>query len=175
MAHTAEPDISQSSPNQHDALKEAIVKELEEILKQAKVDQSLVEYFVLSEFGLDVAVFMQWLNRPSVRMLELKAFVGSRQGGVGFGNRYGVGPQVDLLLLGNTKLHLADQYIRWILVDGTKPFGTKRFAIFNNSRAKDEAMGGVSRGKQNNLRISSLMTAAITWDDLSRGLGSFLL
>lgn len=175
MAHTTEPDISRSSRNPHSMFKDAIVKELEEILKQTKLSQALVEYFVLTEFGLDVAVFMQWPNRLSLRMLELKAFVGSRQGGVGFGNGKGEGPQVDLLLLGNTRLHLADQYIRWILVDGTKPSGTKRFTIFDNSRAKSEAMGDVSRGKQNNLRISPLMTGAVTWDDLSRELQSFLM
>ena len=175
MAHTTEPHISRSSGNLHGIFKDAIVEETEEILKQARLCHVLVEYFVLTEFGLDVAVFMQWPDRLLLRLLELKAFVGSRQGGVGFGNGKGEGCQVDLLLLSNPRLHLADQHIRWILVDGTKPTGAKRFAILDNTRAKSEAMGGVSRGKQNNLRISPLMTDALSWDDLSRQLQSFLM
>ena len=175
MAHTAEPHISQSSRDPHGTFRNAIVEETEEILKQAKLGRALVECFVLTEFGLDVAVFVHWPDRLSLRLLELKPYVGSRQGGVGFGNGKGEGCQVDLLLLSNPRLHLADQYIRWILVDGTKPAGAKRFAILDNSRAKSEAMGGVSRGKQNNLRINPLMTDALSWDDLSGQLQSFLM
>ncbi len=175
MAFMPEPNILPGIPNPEAILQEAVTGEVVKILERSKANQSLAEYFVLSGFGLDLAVFMQQNGHFTVRFLEFKAFVGSRQDGVGFGDRYGKGSQVDLLLLGNTRLRLADQHIRWILVDGTKPFGTKRFAIFSNSCAKGEAMGGVSREKQNNLRIKSLMTTAITWDDLSTEVESFVL
>ena len=174
MAFVPEPYVSQGIQKPEAILQEAVTHEIEKILEKSK-DKSLVEYFILPHFGLDIAVFIHRNGHFTGRFLEFKAFVGSRQGGVGFGNGQGDGSQVDLLLLEATKLHSANQYIRWILMDGTKPFGTKRFAVFDNSLAKAAAMGGVSRGKQNNLRVKSLMTAAITWDDLSRELESFLL
>jgi len=56
---------------------------------------------------------MKWPNnRFTVRFLELKAFVGSSQGGVKFGDQQGKGPQVDILLLKNSQLNLANQFIR---------------------------------------------------------------
>ncbi len=173
MAYIPEPTIEQSS-EPHEILQGAIIEEIKKILEQKKVNQSLSEYFILPNFGLDVAAFMQWHDHSTVRILELKPFVGSRPGGVGFGNRQGKGSQVDLLLLGNSKLNLADQFIRWILVDGLKPMGSTRFVISNNKQAKNSSMGGVGRGKQNNLRINTLMTDAITWDGLSSELESFL-
>lgn len=77
-------------------------------------------------------------------------------------------------MLGDQQLNLADQVIRWILVDGIKPKGTSRFAIFDNKQAKSAAMGGVSKGKQNNLQVNKLMRSAITWDKLSEALEHFL-
>lgn len=171
MTYTQEPNIVQGSKPE-DTFQKAITEEIKKILE--KKSQSLVEYFILPNFGLDVAVFMQWPDCSTARFFELKAFVGSRQGGVGFGNQHGEGLQVDLLLLGSSQLKLADQLIRWMLVDGTRPIGSRRFVIFNNDQAKNSAMGGVSRGKQNNLRVNNLIANAITWDDLSAELESFL-
>lgn len=175
MTFTPEPNIILGIQKPETILQEAVTKLVVGILERNKGTQSLVEYFILSGFGLDLAVFIQQNDHSTVRFLEFKTFMGSRPGGVGFGTGKGKGSQVDLLLLENAKLGLADQHIRWILVDGTKPFGQKRFVIFSSSRAKGETMGGIGREKQNNLRISSLMTTAITWDDLSRELESFVL
>lgn len=177
MAYTQEPDIPDiiKGCDPEVAFQRAIKKEIEKIIDQEKSDGSLIVYFILEKFGLDLAVFMKWSDKRSlIRFFELKAFVGSRQGGVGFGNQRGEGSQVDLLQLDDQQLTLADQFIRWILVDGTKPKGTDRFAIFDNKQAKNAAMSGVSRGKQNNLRINELMKHAITWNKLSEELNIFL-
>ncbi len=174
MAHTQEPDIGKGG-NPEGEFQKAIKQEITKILDQKKSDGSLIEYFLLEKFGLDLAVFMMFENHFSIRFFELKAFVGSRPGGVGFGNQGGEGSQVDLLLLGNQQLGLADQFIRWILVDGVKPKGEGRFAIFDNKQAKNASMGGVSRGKQNNLRVNELMRNPITWDKLSKELEHFLV
>lgn len=173
MAYTQEPDIVQGSEPE-ETLRKSIIEEIEKILEQKKLSQPLIEYFLLQNFGLDVAVFVTWINRSTVRFLELKAFVAQRQGGVGFGNQQGKGSQVDLLLLGKSQLNLADQFIRWIVVDGTKPKGSTRFAILNNNQAQNAAMGGVRREKQNNFRLNTLMSNAITWNELSKALEAFL-
>lgn len=169
MARTEEPYIQ--SPEPERKLQDAIRAEIEAMLKHKK---SLRDFFILPNFGLDFAVFMKWANRSTVRFLECKAFVGSRQGGIGFGNQRGEGTQVDLLLLKSSQLALSDQFCRWILVDGTRPIGSARFAIFSNTQARNATMGGVRRGKQNNLRVKTLMADAISWDELSQALESFL-
>ena len=107
------------------------------MLDQFISDGSLSQYVFLEEFGLDIAVFLKRVdNRTSICFFELKAFVGSRQGGVGFGNRRGEGTQVEILLLRENKLKLMNHFIRWILVDGTKSRGTIRHAIFDNEQAR---------------------------------------
>ncbi len=174
MAHIQEPDIIKGC-GPEETFHRAIKNEIEEILSRMKSDRSLIEYFILDKFGLDLAIFMKWFDGSStIRLFEIKAFVRSRQGGVGFGNRRGEGSQVDLLLLQEKQLILADEFIRWILVDGTKPKGTRRYAIFSSREAKSAAMGGVKRGKQNNLRVNQLMRNALTWDQLSEELKRFL-
>ena len=175
MSNVQEPDISQDS-NPEKTFREAVIKALENLLNQKKTAGSLVEYFILQDFGLDIAVFMKWSNnRFTVRFFELKAFVGSRPSGVGFGNQQGKGSQVDILLLKNTQLNLANQFIRWLLVDGTKSNGSERFVIFDNIQAKNAAMSGVEIGKQNNFRIETLVKNAITWDDFLQEVEKFLI
>jgi len=174
MSNAQEPDIRQGF-NPEETFREAVIEALRNLLEQKRIAGSLVKYFILQDFGLDIAVFMKWLNnRFTVRFFELKAFVGSRQGGVGFGNQQGKGSQVDILLLENSQLNLANQFIRWLLVDGTKPKGSSRFIIFDNIQARNAAMGGVRRGKQNNFRINALVNNAITWDNFLKELEDFL-
>lgn len=173
MPYTQEPDIIKGC-NPEGKFQKAIEGEIKKILDQKKSDGSLIGHFILENFGLDLAVFTRFDSRFSIRLFELKAFVGSRQGGVGFSNQRGKGSQIELLLLGNQQLSLADHFTRWIFVNGTKPKGTNRFAIFDNRQAKNVTMGGVSRGKQNNLRVNELMRNAETWDELSEELEHFL-
>ncbi len=175
MSNVQEPDIRQGS-NPEETFRKAVIEAIRNLLKQKRIDGSLVEYFILQNFGLDIAVFMKWWpnNRFTVRFFELKAFVGSRQGGVGFGNPQGKGPQVDILLLKNSQLNLANQFIRWLLVDGTMSKGSRRFVIFDNIKAKEAAMGEVRRGKQNNFRINDLVSNAKNWNDFLKELEEFL-
>lgn len=175
MAYAKEPEIIKGQ-NPEGTFQIAIKKEITKMLDQKIIDDILKEYIILEKFGLDIAVFLKWAdNRSSIRFFELKAFVGSRQGGVGFGNRRGEGSQVELLLLGDRKLGLADQFIRWILADGTKSKGIERFVIFNNKQAKNSAMGSVKKGKQNNFRVNVLMRKAITWNKLLEEIEHFLI
>jgi len=133
-------------------------------------------YFVLERFGLDLTVAIRWSdNRCSIRLLELKAFVGSRQGGVGVGGPRGEGSQIDLLLLDDKQMSACDEFIRWLLIDGTKPTTTARFAFFGMKTAKNAAMGIVRKGKQNNLRVTQLMEETLTWNEVSRNLEQFLV
>jgi hypothetical protein len=108
-------------------------------------------YLLLENFGLDIALLIGDNKQTRTRFLELKAFVGSRAGGVGFGNGRGRGAQVDLLLQPDTQLEIANGAIRWLLVDWTRPPGTRRYVVFTSMQAKRAAMGQVARGKQNNL------------------------
>jgi len=175
MSGVEEPDVEQAKQPE-EIFRRAVIRVIKNILERKKEKNSLIEYFILQNFGLDIAVFMKWSdNRSTVRFFELKAFVGSRQGGVGFGDSRGRGPQVDLLLLKNSQLDLANKFIRWLLVIGTKPKGKDRFVIFDNIQAKNATMGGVKRGKQNNFRISYLEKNAITWKKFLEKLEEFLV
>lgn len=130
----------------------------------------------MESFGLDLAVVVKWPDgSSSFKLLELKAFVGSRQGGVGVGTSSGQGSQIDLLMLDDEQLDLCDEFIRWIFVDGTEPEGTKRYAFFATSNAKNATMGTVLRGKQNNLRVSDLRKNLISWNELLAQLEQFLI
>jgi len=112
MSNVQEPNIRKGS-HLEETFRKAVIEALENLLDQKRIAGSLVDYFILQDFGLDIAVFMKWPNnRFTVRFLELKAFVGSSQGGVKFGDQQGKGPQVDILLLKNSQLNLANQFIR---------------------------------------------------------------
>ena len=125
MSGVEEPDVEQAKQPE-EIFRRAVIRVIKNILERKKEKNSLIEYFILQNFGLDIAVFMKWSdNRSTVRFFELKAFVGSRQGGVGFGDSRGRGPQVDLLLHEDQQLDLANKFIRWLLVIGTKPKGER--------------------------------------------------
>jgi len=175
MAYTQEPEIVQGKKPES-ALQLAIKKEIKSILDHKKSANSLIEYFILEKFGLDIVVFLRWNDDIfTIRYFELKAFMGSRPGGVGFGTRSGGGPQVEMLLLEDQNFKLTQRFIRWILIDGTKPKGTTRYALFDNRQAKQSAMGSVRKGKQNNLRVNDLMKNALNWNMLSKAIEHFLI
>lgn len=149
----------------------AVVSLVEDILSVAG------RRFILAEgFGLDVSVFFERSSTEStIRLLEVKAFGAQRMGGVGFGNGQGKGSQVDLLLCTEETLPLLDGTVRWVYADATLPPGSARYALFNCAVAKMLAMGGVARGKQNNLRISGLRNRLVDWNSLRHELEEFLL
>ena len=146
---------------------ETLIRLVESILSQSNVTGR-----ILKGFGLDIAVFMIHPQGSACRFLEVKTFGGQRMGGVGFGNQKGEGIQVDLLLEPN--LTLFDPFIRWVYADATRLKGTKRYALFTCSEAKDAAMGDVKEGKQNNLSVSKLAPLLKDWPQFCAEVQRFL-
>ena len=130
---------------------------------------------VVPRFGLDLALFLANGGRTYARFLEAKVYAAGRPGGVGFGTPKGEGPQVELLLCPDQDLGLLDTAVRWVLADATRPPGSARYALFDCRRAKAAAMGEVRKGKQNNLRMSTLQDCFMTWPALVDQLRRFLL
>jgi len=126
-------------------------------------------------FGLDLALFIESPGGVRVRLVEVKVYIAQRQGGVGFGNQRGEGPQVELLSCTGASAQLLRSTVRWVLADATLPPGTARYALFDCATAKAAAMGVVERGKQNNLRVRSLQPLYATWADLLSKVREFLL
>ena len=129
---------------------------------------------VVPRLGLDVAVFQKLPGGSRVIFVEVKSYGGQRQGGVGFGNSAGKGPQVDLLLSSGDQLAILDNHIRWAFADATRQPGTARYALLTCSEARDATMGSVARGKQNNFRISALEAHFLTWPVFCESLLAFL-
>jgi hypothetical protein len=162
------PEPSEVTPESR--FEAAIIEAVREITKEASCNCT-----VIPRFGLDVAFFLKTSNSPYARFLEVKCFTGARPGGVGFGDGRGDGLQVDLLLRSEAELHLMDCAVRWVLADATKPVGSPRYAVFNSHEAKAAAMNGVSKGKQNNLRIAAFRDRLVNWPVFYQALKSFLL
>jgi hypothetical protein len=92
-------EIEDKGSNPEETLQNAIKEEICKILHEKKTEGTLITYFILGRFGLYLTVVMKWSdNRCSIRPLELKAFVGSRQGDIGIGDQSGEGSRIDLLL-----------------------------------------------------------------------------
>jgi hypothetical protein len=163
---TPEPDIS----NGEQPLQEAVKIEINRILKG-----SGNRFMIVERFGLDVAAWIAIPPRVVCKFIELKVFIGGRRGGVGFGNRLGQGPQVDILMNDASVLALLDDNVRWIIADGTSPIGSERYAILTSEAVKASAMRGVARGKQNNINIRDAITRSVTWPKLCKELETFLL
>lgn len=130
-------------------------------------------YHLVESFGLDSCILVPRDGRLTPPFLEFKAF-GGRNGGVGFGTSRGCGPQVDLLMLPDEALMALDETVRWCFVDSAQPSGTHRYAILSCIEARQTAMGGVRRGKQNNFRLTGVLTNPLSWDMLLDHIDSFL-
>ncbi|MFC2028870.1 hypothetical protein ACFLTX_02975 [Chloroflexota bacterium] len=83
-----EPDIVKHK-NPEENLQKSIVAEVRKILTEENITFILIE-----KFGLDIGIFIHKDDKDYARFIELKTFVGSRIGGVGFGNQRGGGVQV---------------------------------------------------------------------------------
>lgn len=165
----SEPEIVQNK-NPEINLQNAIVAEIKQILNREGVT-----YILIEKFGLDIGVFIRKEDKEYTRFIEIKTFVGSRNGGVGFGNQEGTGIQVDLLSHSADELSIVDSSVLWILGFGNRPKGTPRYSLFSSIQGKQAAMGTVKVGKQNNFRISDLESNLITWAQVSTMLQNFLL
>ena len=163
-----EPEIEQGKCPEN-SLHLALVSQLRMMGEEKGKD-----LLILDEFGLDIAIFYQRDDYLVSRFIELKTFVGSRQGGVGIGNSRGYGTQIDLLLLSHEQLEKLYKNIIWVLGFGTMPIGTPRYKVFSCLEAKNAAMGGIRRGKQNNLRISDLTDNLMTWIEILEYTDGFL-
>ena len=135
------------------------------ILKQREID-----YCLLENFGLDVCIFLNQKDYQVVRFLEMKFYSGQRPDGVGFGNSRGEGPQVDLLI--NSDMRRFNSSIRWSLA--VKEGDHTKYAFFTCEDAKNSAMEGVKRGKQNNLKISKIIKEDISWENLLKEVTKFI-
>ncbi len=172
VAHYQEP---MGGPRAESLLQDGVLAEINAVLNEERSTGRLSGSFVVRRFGLDICVFMRHQDKTTVKFFELKAFAGQRPGGIGFGNQRGEGVQIDLLQGQPDQLLIADEFIRWIIWDATQPKGSKRFACLTSTFVRSTAMGaGVTPGKQNNFRIHDLMANAVTWDQLSNELKSFL-
>jgi len=129
---------------------------------------------VIEPFGLDAAVFITTEEVVGLKLLEFKAFAGHRPGGVGFGDRRGEGPQVDLLCLPEEALRKLSALIRWCFADLTKLRGDRRYAILDSSGAKRAAMGHVGPGQQNNFNVGRCMISPLTWREFVTELVAFV-
>ena len=133
------------------------------------------EFILLEGFGLDIAACVATPSGTIARFIEVKAFGAQRMGGVGFGNGRGQGAQVDLLLAPDDCFSLLSSIVRWVYADATQAVGSRRYCLFTCEKAKAVAMGGVARGKQNNLRISALKENLVDWLRLRTQIQQFLL
>ncbi len=171
---TPEPDVRPGGEPER-VLQDAVKSEIERLLARSKSLGLVRDFDVLEGFGLDLAVFATLARGSRVRFVELKAFVGQRPGGVGFGNGEGEGAQVDILLHPTSEMALFDGFVCWILGDGTRPSGTARYVLFSCTEAKFAVMNEVARGKQNNFRVRQLLEEPLTWEQLCERIEHFIL
>jgi hypothetical protein len=136
---------------------------------------------ILRGFGLDLAVFMQSSSGDfRTVFFEIKAFA-DHHGRCGFGNQRGEGNQIRLLFDELTatprtkeELSILDPSVRWIVGNRSRSVGSNRYLFFTSQQAQEAAMGGVRPGKQNNLRLSMLTDAWITWPELLKEVKAFI-
>jgi hypothetical protein len=122
--------------------------------------------------GFDMAVQVI-APTPRTIHIEVKSYGGQRQGGVGFGNGKGAGPQVDLLV-DEEQAVSRDDDVRWAFADATRAFGVPRYALLSCSEARGAAMCVVARNKQNNFRLSALKNHWVPWAEFSEKLIAFI-
>ena len=127
------------------------------------------------KFGLDIAVQIQLApqSAPTYIEVEVKLLRGQRLGGVGFGNKKG-GTQVDILLSTADQLAILDRNIRWAFADAMQPCGSSRYALLTCLEARNAAMGGVVRGKQNNFKLSVIKAHLTPWPIFCEDLLAFI-
>ena len=173
MAKTSRPVLKQAREPE-DLLHQALLDEIEALLEEMKTKGKVTEYILFSEFGLDIAIFMKKGDMVLTRFIELKAYAGKRNGGVGFGNGRGRGCQADLLLLDTSKMEIIENSIRWVIWDSLRK-NDKCFSFLSSREAKDSVMGEVEREKQNNFGIKKVFVkSSITWDQLSAKIKEFM-
>ena len=164
----SEPDILVKQ-NPELLFQKTIISFLQEELSHRNITFLIIEYF-----GLDLAVFFPQQSGLRTKFIELKAYCGSRRGGVGVGNKQG-GTQIEILDNSSEELKTFNGSIIWALVDGTLEKGIERYCLLESQIIKNNMMGGVRKGKQNNLRIAALNNIYVNWETFCKQLVDFLI
>jgi len=151
------------------SLHDALVKSIRD--KSEQLDKEII---IFEEFGLDISIFFKENQHLEFRFIEVKTFVGSRPGGVGVGSSKGNGSQIDLLELLPNELEIFEKNILWVMGFGTLPEGSPRYKCLSSNDVQVTAMGGIRRGKQNNLRVSEWQNGLIEWGSLLDEVFEFL-
>jgi hypothetical protein len=173
MAFSLEPDLIKGSKPE-ETLKNSLLQELMEALTQAQSEETIEEFFILPEFGFDLAVFIQKEGLIRSRFLNMKIYTGTRPKTVEIGDQKGSGNEMEILLLNKSRISMAEEAFRWVLCDITKQKGNRRYSIFSPEQAKEGLFGGLNKKKQNSIKLGSVMTFPLTWDELSVHVVSFL-
>lgn len=173
MAFSLEPDLVKGSKPE-ETLKNSLLQEIMEALTNAQQEEVIEEFFILPDFGFDLAVFVLQDGIMRSRFLNMKIYSGSRPKTVDIGDQKGSGNEMELLLLNKSRIAMADGAFRWVLCDITKQKGNRRFSIFSPEQAKEGLFDGLNKKKQNSVKVGSVMTFPLTWDDLSEHILSFL-
>jgi len=130
-----EPNIMQGQ-NPEAALHGAVVTEVHYVLSKAGA-----KFIIIEKFGFDIGIFIQHDGKEYARFIEIKAFVGSRAGGVGFGNSRGEGSQVDILIQPVDELTLLNASVLWLLGMDNLLKASPRYAVFSSVDAKKSSDG----------------------------------
>jgi hypothetical protein len=173
MAFTLEPDIVKGS-HPEDSFKIGLLQEMLGMLSSLQEEEKIDEFFILPDFGFDLGVFISKEGKTHSVYFNLKMYMGARPRVVEIGDQNGSGAEMELLQLNTSRSAMAAGAFRWILVDITKPKGNRRYSIFTTDQAKEGLMGGINKKKQNSIKLGSVMTFSMTWDELSGKISSFL-
>lgn len=173
MAFSLEPDFVKGS-HPEESFKIGLLQEILGILSSLQQEGRIDEFFILPDFGFDLGVFTSMEGRTRSLFFNLKMYMGARPRVVEIGDQNGSGTEMELLQLNTSRSAMASRSFRWAIVDITKPKGNRRYSIFTTEQAKEGIMGGINKKKQNSIKLGSVMTFSMTWDELSGKISQFL-
>jgi hypothetical protein len=173
LAFSLEPDIIKGS-HPEDSFRTGLLQEMLGMLSSLQQEEKIDEFFILPDFGFDLGIFVSREGTTRPVFFNLKMYMGAKPRAVEIGDQNGSGAEMELLQLNTSRSAMASETFRWILVDITKPKGNRRYTIFTTDQAKEALMGGLNKKKQNSIKLGSVMTFPLTWDELSEKVSSFL-
>jgi len=173
LAFSLEPDIIKGS-HPEDSFRTGLLQELLGMLSSLQEEGKIDEFFIILDFGFDLGVFISRDGHTHSIFFNLKMYMGARPRVVEIGDQKGSGAEMELMQLNTSRSAMAAGTFRWVLVDITKPKGNRRYSIFTMDQAKEGLMGGINKKKQNSIKLGSVMTFSLTWDELSGKISQFL-
>ena len=172
-AHSPEPEILKGA-HPEESFRTGILHEVLEVLSELQQGGMIDEFFLMPGFGFDLGVFLGREGRTRSVFFNLKMYMGAKPRVVEIGDQSGSWSEVELLQLNTARSTLAAESFRWVLVDITKTRGNRRYSLFTTDQAREGLMGGLNKKKQNSIKLASVMTFPMTWDELSGKLADFL-